>query len=302
MGTCDDAAVLEVDIDTWQEKGMNRMKKVAIGLVGVMLVLLLLTGCSGIGPTGQRESNTLTGQETDMGMEEEMEDMTEAVATKELQQESTQSETAQPELGPAVLLYQGQASIRIITDEGKVIYIDPYAGDDYGSEADLILVTHSHFDHNQTDKVENRNPDCQIITQNEAIREGEHQIFELGYVIVEAMEAGYNPYHDVNKCVGYVLTFSNGKSVYVTGDTSKTEQMPLLSEKEIDYAFFCCDGVYNMGLEEAAECAKLVGAKHNIPYHMTTNTTGRQFDRAIAEQFDVENRLIVEDGEEILIE
>ena len=78
--------------------------------------------------------------------------------------------------------------------------------------------------------------------------------------------------------------------------------MPDMAEMEIDYAFFCCDGVYNMGLEEAAECACLVGAKHNIPYHMTTTTTGRQFDREIAEQFDVENRLIVEDGEEILIE
>lgn len=292
--------MLEDGIDTWQEKGMERMKKVAIGLIGMMLVFLLLTGCSGTRPAGQRESDTLTGQETDMGMEEEAEDMAKAAAQEELQPGLPQSETAQPEPGPAVLLYQGQASVRIITDEGKVIYIDPYAGDDYEAEADLILVTHSHFDHNQTDKVENRNPDCQIITQNEAIQEGEHQIFELGYVTVEAVEAGYNPYHDVNECVGYVLIFSNGKSVYVTGDTSKTEQMPFLAEKEIDYAFFCCDGVYNMGLEEAAECAKLVCAKHSIPYHMTTNPTGRQFDRAIAEQFDVENRLIVEDGEEIL--
>ncbi|MDE7429167.1 MAG: MBL fold metallo-hydrolase [Lachnospiraceae bacterium] len=237
-----------------------------------------------------------------MEMKEEAEDMAEAAAQEELQPELPQSETEQSEPGSALLLYQGQASIRIITDEGKVIYIDPYAGNDYGPEADLILVTHSHFDHSQTDKVEKRNPDCQIITQNEAIREGEHQVFELGYVTVEAVEAGYNPYHDVNECVGYVLTFSNGKSVYVTGDTSKTEQMPLLEEKEIDYAFFCCDGAYNMGMEEAAECVGLVGAKHNIPYHMTTNTTGRQFDRAIEKQFDVENCLIVEDGEEILIE
>ena len=78
--------------------------------------------------------------------------------------------------------------------------------------------------------------------------------------------------------------------------------MPLLAEKEIDYAFFCCDGVYNMGLEEAAECAEMVGAKHNIPYHMITTTTGRPFDRELAEQFDVENRLIIEDGEEIMVE
>jgi hypothetical protein len=34
------------------------------------------------------------------------------------------------------------------------------------------------------------------------------------------------------------LTFSDGKSVYVSGDTSTTEQMPLLAEKNIDYASF----------------------------------------------------------------
>ncbi len=34
-----------------------------------------------------------------------------------------------------------------------------------------------------------------------------------------------------------------------------------LAEKEIDYAFFCCGGVYNMGLKEAAECEEMVCAK-----------------------------------------
>ena len=66
----------------------------------------------------------------------------------------------------ATLLYMGQASIRIVTAENKVIYIDPYAGDSYDLPADLILVTHAHFDHNQISKVENRNPDCIIITQD----------------------------------------------------------------------------------------------------------------------------------------
>ena len=47
------------------------------------------------------------------------------------------------------LLYMGQASLRIVTESGKVIYIDPYAGSDagYSLPADLILITHEHFDH-----------------------------------------------------------------------------------------------------------------------------------------------------------
>ena len=79
-----------------------------------------------------------------------------------------------------------------------------------------------------------------------------------------------------------------GVSVYVTGDTSKTEQMPLLAEKEIDYAFYCCDGVFNMGLDEAAECAELVRAKHSIPYHVLAQD-GVYYDRERAELFNAEN-------------
>ena len=203
--------------------------------------------------------------------------------------------------GPAELLYQGQASMCIVTDEGKVIYIDPYVGEGYDLPADLILVTHAHYDHSGVDRIENRNPDCQIITWKEAIQNGEHQVFDLGYVTVEAVEAGYNRWHDVSECVGYVLTFSNGKSIYVTGDTSTTEQMPDMAGMEIDYAFFCCDGVFNMGLEEAVEAAKLVGAKHNIPYHVTARNDVF-FDRTLAEQFNAENRLILDIGETLLVE
>ena len=200
----------------------------------------------------------------------------------------------------ARLLYMGQASIRITTREGKVIYIDPYAGDGYEPAADLILVTHSHYDHNGAAKVVNRNPDCQVITWKEALAGGVHQTFDLGYVTVEAVEAGYNRWHDVRECVGYLLTLSDSISVYVTGDTSTTKQMPELAVKQIDYAFFCCDGMFNMGLEEAAECAAMVNAKHNIPYHVLAQD-GVYFDRSRAEQFDVPNRLIIDEGEEIML-
>lgn len=205
-------------------------------------------------------------------------------------------EAAAPEL-----LYMGQASLRITTPEGKVIYIDPFSGDWYDLPADLILVTHSHRDHSQIELIETQNEGCRIITQTEALAGGEHQTFELGYVTVEAVEAGYNKNHDVKECVGYILTFSNGKSVYVSGDTSTTEQMPLLAERALDYAFFCCDGKFNMDTAEASECAKLVGAKHSIPYHMAPGAEGH-FDREIAEQFTAEGRIILAPGETLSVE
>ena len=199
------------------------------------------------------------------------------------------------------LKYMGQGTIRIITEDKKVIYIDPFAGDDYDMSADLILQTHDHFDHSALEKVSNRNQKCQIITEKEALIDGEHKTFDLPFVKVISVEAGYNKNHDVNKCVGYVLEFNDGIKVYVSGDTSKTRQMVLMSSMNIDYAFFCIDGIFNMGNDEAAECAKLVNAKHNIPYHNDTNNNDLRFNRKKAEEWDAPNKMIIDVNEEIIL-
>jgi L-ascorbate metabolism protein UlaG (beta-lactamase superfamily) len=201
-----------------------------------------------------------------------------------------------------VLLYQGHASMRITTPEGKVIYIDPYQRVQIGYEAaaDIILITDTrHFDHNHLPSIKNRNQDCIIITPQEAIENGRHKIFDLGYVTIESVEAGYNALHDTANCVGYILTFSNNAALYVTGDTARTPQMASLAGRNLDYAFFCCDGIYTMTMEEAVTAAKTVRAKRSLPYHMSINSL---FDRTIAEQFTVDSRIIIAPGEELLLE
>ena len=199
----------------------------------------------------------------------------------------------------ARLLYMGHASLRITTPEGKVIYVDPYAGTGYEPAADLILITHDHFDHTATDRITNRSAGCQTVTWKEALVKGKYGKFDFGFATVEAVEAGYNRNHSVKNCVGYVITLSDGVSIYVSGDTSKTKQMAKLAERKLDYAFYCCDGVYNMDLKEAAECAKLVGAKHDIPYHVIAAKGDKFFDRKRAESFDSPHLLVIDQGEEI---
>ena len=197
------------------------------------------------------------------------------------------------------ILYQGHGSLRVTTAEGKVIYIDPYAGDGYDAPADLILVTHGHPDHNAVNLIQTKNPDCVTITYQEALVNGEYKQFDLGFVQVEAVQAGNNPNHDINVCVGFVLTFTDGKTLYVTGDTSTTEQMAELAERKLDYAFFCCDGRFNMNVEEASACAALVAARFSIPYHTAPGTL---FSADVAEAFQAEGKLVVQAGEEFVME
>ena len=197
------------------------------------------------------------------------------------------------------LLYQGHGSLRITTREGKVIYIDPYAGEGYDLPADLILISHGHQDHNAVSLIKKRNENCKIIYNREALVDGEYKTFDLGFATVEAVQAGNNKNHDIRVCVGWVITLSDGVSIYATGDTSTTDQMSDLAGRDIHYAFIVCDGKYNMDMDEAIACAKLINARHSVPYHMSP---GKLFDRSRAELFEVPNSLIIPAGEEIVLE
>ncbi|MCL1808558.1 MAG: MBL fold metallo-hydrolase [Clostridiales bacterium] len=193
------------------------------------------------------------------------------------------------------LLFQGHGSYRLTADDGRVAYVDPYKGKGYDKPADLILVTHQHSDHNRIDLCAKK-PDCRIITNEEALAGGKHNSFDIDGILVQAVEAK-NKNHDPKLCVGYIITL-DGVKIYASGDTSLTKQMETFAGLELDYALFPGDGIFNMGLAEAAECARLVGAKHNIIIHLKPGESVRRK----AEKWGAPNKLIVEPGDEIELE
>ena len=224
-----------------------RKKKLLYGLTAV-LTMAALCGCSTGSTTPETSAVPTTAaepkveEEDSAAVKEQTTPDIEAADDQPIKEEKEEYEMKDP-----VLLYMGHASLRIVTGEDKVIYIDPFAGSGYDMTADLILQTHDHFDHKDMSKISSKSSDCVVITQKEALSGGIHNSFDQGYVKVEAVEAGYNKNHDKKNCVGYILTFSNGATLYVSGDTSKTEQMPELAARNLDYAFFCCDGVFSNG-------------------------------------------------------
>ncbi|MCR4654725.1 MAG: MBL fold metallo-hydrolase [Lachnospiraceae bacterium] len=202
----------------------------------------------------------------------------------------------------ATLLYQGHGSVRIVTGDEKVIYIDPFMGDGYDLPADLILMTHGHYDHTKEDLIASKNQGCTVIKWSDALENGEYHNYDFGFVSVEAVEAGYNKNHDVSECVGFILTFPDGIKAYFSGDTSTTPSMAGFAERKLDYAFLCCDGVYNMDAAEASECAKAIGARHTIPYHMEPVKDKSGFDMSVAKSFDAPGKIILQPGEELVLE
>ncbi|MFP3154415.1 MBL fold metallo-hydrolase [Lachnospiraceae bacterium ZAX-1] len=201
----------------------------------------------------------------------------------------------------AKLYYQGHGSYRVTTDDERVIYVDPYAGDGYDLPADLILVTHQHHDHNKV-KLVTQKQGCRVITNVEALLGDKHNRFDIDGILVESVTAK-NLLHNPKKCVGYLLTVDKPNragsiKIYCSGDTSKTKQMDTFAARKFDYALFPCDGRANMGLKEAADCARVVGAKHNIPIHLKP---GSLFDRERAGKWNAPNKLVVEPGQEIIL-
>ena len=192
------------------------------------------------------------------------------------------------------LLFQGHGSYRITTNDGVVIYVDPFLGEGYDVPADIILVTHEHHDHNKIELPEKK--DSSIIIRQDNLKKG--NIYSKTHILgveIEAVEA-YNKNHDKSCCVGYVLRF-DGLTLYASGDTSLTQDMQdKLPEYDIDYALLPIDGIYNMDAKEAIICANYINAKHTIPIHMKPMEL---FDMDKAMEFEHASRLIVKAGEEI---
>lgn len=192
------------------------------------------------------------------------------------------------------LLFQGHGSYRITTSDNVVIYVDPFMGEGYDKEADIILVTHEHNDHNHVELPKKK--DSTIIIRGNDLHVG--NIYNKTHVMgieIEAVEA-YNAKHDKATCVGYILRF-DGLVLYASGDTSLTDDMiNKIPNYHVDYALLPIDGIYNMDAKEAIICANYINAKHTIPIHMKPM---EPFAMDYALKFEHPSRLIVQDGEEI---
>jgi L-ascorbate metabolism protein UlaG (beta-lactamase superfamily) len=170
----------------------------------------------------------------------------------------------------------GHDSFRI-KDAYTTIYIDPFRIPSSTQDADLILVTHDHYDHfspNDINKV--KKGDTAIIAYKTCGSQlsGENvklvspgDSLEEKNVKIEAVYA-YNTnktFHPKGNGVGYLLELSRTR-VYHAGDTDLIPEMKDLKGKA-DIALLPVSGTYVMNWQEAVEAARLIQPKFAIPMH-----------------------------------
>lgn len=166
------------------------------------------------------------------------------------------------------LTYYGRATVKIVTAERFVVYIDPFAPVDQPEAADLVLVTHGHSDHNKVSSIP-RKAGAVVVAPVGAVRDArvvkERDVLTVGPVTITVVPA-YNKNHAREESVGYVVSV-NGVSVYHAGDTSFIPEMAALAELKLDYALLPTDGFWNMGGAEARRSADAAKARHAIAIH-----------------------------------
>ncbi len=173
-----------------------------------------------------------------------------------------------------------QNSIRICAG-GKTIYIDPFQMKEEFRDADLILITHDHYDHFSPEDIEKvacpgtvlvvpekMSGKAQVVSKLVGkimtVSPGEHR--EIEGLELETVPA-YNimkPFHTKgSEWVGYILIIE-GKRIYIAGDTDLTKEA---KEVRCDIALVPIGGTYTMDVGKAAELINTIRPEVAIPVH-----------------------------------
>ncbi len=177
--------------------------------------------------------------------------------------------------------------------DGREIEIDPCSNlrghtVDYTAipKADIILVTHEHFDHYDTVALRQLTSEKTQLVMNKRCVEiyGDGSAMANGDklqladdITLDAVPAyntteGHLQFHPKGRDNGYILTI-DGLRIYIAGDT---EDIPEMAEiKDIDIAFLPCNQPYTMTPDQLVRAAKIIKPKVLFPYHYgETNVTG----------------------------
>ncbi len=178
-----------------------------------------------------------------------------------------------------MLFWIGHASFYIKTRE-STIFIDPFRVSDRMKErADLVLLTHAHFDHTSMQDIKRiTKEDTKFIASNKCLRQEDrkHEVSKPGFrtsfngIGIEAVAAYNNTpqrrqFHPKSEnWVGYVLEVEDTR-IYHAGDTDFIPEMNEISD--IDIALLPMGGTYTMEMSDAMRAIEAIRPKTVVPIH-----------------------------------
>ena len=212
------------------------------------------------------------------------------MATSAFPQEKPAVDKLSSPAGEIEMYFVGHGSLMFKTGD-FVIHVDPVkSSGNYDSlpQADLILVTHEHYDHLDKNLISKLKKNTTVMLTNEAsaneiswaqpVKPGDKKV--LGSVTIEAVPA-YNiinmrspgqPFHPKGNGLGFVISMA-GKRIYIAGDTENIPEMEAL--KDIDVAFLPMNVPYTMTPEMVADAARSFMPQILYPYHFGDTDTDK---------------------------
>ena len=200
----------------------------------------------------------------------------------------------------------GHSGFRIRAGKANV-YIDPYRVTD-GPKADLILITHAHYDHFSPQDVERLRKRDTAVVAPAAVAErlsGDVTAVRPGDVVepLPGLDVRAVPAYNTSKrdaegrvfhpreagCVGYELNV-RGERLYHAGDTDVIPEMDQVAG--VDVALLPVSGVYVMTAQEAAEAARRIQPRVAVPMHWGEHIGSLEDAEAFAKDAPVEVKIM----------
>ena len=171
------------------------------------------------------------------------------------------------------------SSIRF--NKGLIIYFDPFKINKDYHDADIIFITHSHYDHYSEEDISKVIKDNTTIVvpkdlEDRVLQFGfakehiivvspneEYSVLGINFKTIPAYNTNKNFHPKSNEWVGYIVNLDQ-TTYYIAGDTDITEEN---RQVKCDVAFVPIGGTYTMTYSEAAELINEIKPQIAVPIH-----------------------------------
>ena len=166
-------------------------------------------------------------------------------------------------------------------EKEQVIYFDPYKINEKYNDADIIFITHSHYDHfSEEDILKVKKEETKIVVPEDLYNKSfklkfdesnilivkpneEYEVNNIKFKTIPAYNVNKNFHPKTNNWVGYIITLDN-VSYYIAGDTDITEEN---RKVKCDVAFVPIGGTYRMTAGDVSSLVNEIKPKIAVPIH-----------------------------------